>query len=278
MRSRLWALLGIAVLMGGSATGCSAPAWRDRGHDFAQVFDAALCFGPGMAANVRVTELAQLGFGSFDGDSAGLIDGRLATVREQRDEIGISLLHTYEYRRKSRELLDIRQPHYADPGWDPHPLSWQMESDRDLADVGFGLHVAYFGFSCALKLDELWDALAGCFGADPLHDDAFGRPRNELQRQALSLDAATRDRAFDALLRRGEPLGGYAIYTASEVQPSYQRSAMEAIRREIGAAAPEPPTAPDPMLEPATEPVQEPAAEPAQEPVSEPTPAGNPQQ
>src|SRR4030095_8056347 len=129
-------------------------------------------WGPGMAASVRVTEVAQLGVGSFDGRAAGLMEGRLTQGREQRSEVGVCLLHTYEYRREGSELLDIRQPHYAEPGWDAHPLSWQMESDRQVTDVGFGLHVAWVGVNATLRLAELFDFLAGCVGFDPQHDDA----------------------------------------------------------------------------------------------------------
>jgi len=213
--------------------GCSAAAWKDRGHDFAQIFEGSFSFGPGVAASVRVTELAQIGAGSADVVSAGLKDGRFATDREQRSELGVSLIHTYEFRRdQTKQLLDVRHPYFVDPGYDEFPLSWEMESDRHDLDVGFNLHL-FVGVDAACHLDELWDFVAGCFGFDPLHDDAYARPIAELQRQALSLDAARRDRAFDALLRRGEPVHGYAIYTASDVRPSYQRRAMEEVQEDL---------------------------------------------
>jgi len=232
MNARPAAALLAAFLLGG----CSAAAWRDRGHDLAQILDASFSLGRGTAASVRVTELAQIGFGDFDGSSAGVIDGRLATAREQRSELGISLLHTYEYRRESSQLLDVRHPHYADPGWEEHPLSWRMESDRQAADVGFGLHVVFVGVSATCRLAELWDFVAGCFGLDPLHDDAHARSLEELREQACSLDPALRNRAFDALLRRGEPIHDYAIYTASDVRPSFQRRAIAALQAERAAA------------------------------------------
>ncbi len=229
------ALAGLAVLVVGG--GCTMGAWRDRGHDLAQVLDASFSIGPGVALSARVTEIAQFGFGDFDGATAGLLDGRLVTAHEQRGELGVSLLHTYEYRRDQTQLLDVRHPHFADPGYDEHPLSWQMESDRHDLDVGIGVHLIAIGGSAALHLDELWDFVAGCFGLDPLHDDAFGPPIDELRRRALSLDAATRNRAFDALLRRGEPIHGYAIYTAPDARPSYQRRAMEAVQQEFERGA-----------------------------------------
>jgi hypothetical protein len=238
-----WLALSLLALSSG---GCSLASWRDRAHDFAQIFDASVTVGPGMAADVRVTELAQVGVGDFDGDSVGLMDGRLALAREQRSELGVSLLHTYEYRRTSRQLLDVRDPHYADPGYDEHALSWQMQSDRRPADVGFGIHVAYVGVSCAVHLDQLWDFVAGCFGLDPLHDDAYGRSLDDLRRQACSLDADLRDRAFDALKRRGQNTHGYAIYTATDARPSFQRRAMEAVAQErVSEPAPSPTPATD---------------------------------
>jgi hypothetical protein len=220
------ALASVALL-----SGCSAAAWKDRGHDLAQIFDASFSFGPGMAADVRVTELAQVGFGDFKGGTAGLLDGRLAAASEERNELGVSLIHVYEYRRESDQLLDVRHPRFADPGWDPLPLSWRMQSDRRNSDVGVGLHVAYVGFNAAFRIGELFDFVAGCFGFDPLHDDAHARTLEELREQACSLDPATRDRAFDALLRRGEPLHGYAIYTVPDARPVFQRRAMEAMKQ-----------------------------------------------
>jgi hypothetical protein len=209
--------------------GCSAAAWRDRMHDLAQIVDVSFTMGPGLGASVRVTELAQVGFGDFDGRSVGLVEGRFAAAREQQSELGVSLLHTYAVRRESDQLLAIRHPYFGDPGFEEHPLSWQMESDRQATDVGLGFHFFIFGVNVALHPSELLDFMAGCCGFDPQKDDAWSRSIEDLRKQARSLDATTRRRAFDALKRRGEDLHGYAIYTARESRPSFQRRAMEAI-------------------------------------------------
>ncbi|MSR46836.1 MAG: hypothetical protein EXS13_07215 [Planctomycetes bacterium] len=225
-----------AVVAMAALCGCSAAAWRDRAHDFAQVVEAGVTVGPGMAGQLRLTEAAQVGLGAFDGRAAGWHEGRFATFREQRDEVGVSLLHTYEYRREGSDLLDIRHPHFGDPGFERHPLSWQTEHDRQLADLGIGLHVAYVGVNATLRLGELWDALAGCVGLDPAGDDAFARPLEALRRQAQALDASRRRAAFDALLRRGEATHGYAIWTARDVMPSEQKLARDAVRADADAA------------------------------------------
>ncbi|MBM4016507.1 MAG: hypothetical protein FJ293_16300 [Planctomycetes bacterium] len=238
MKSRIGAWLAVASAAA-ACGGCRTAAWRDRAHDFAQVFEVTATFGPGLAAQVRASEALQLGVGSFDGRAAGLVEGRFATMREQRNEVGVSLLHAYDYRRESRDLLDIRQPHFGDPGFSRHPLSWQGEHDRQLADVGLGLHVVCVGLSATLRLGELWDAVAGCFGADPAGDDAFARPLAALRRQALSLDAGARRAAFDALLRRGEETHGYPIWTSREVMPTAQKLAVEAVRHALEADAPQ---------------------------------------
>ena len=235
MKPRLGALRSLAAGLL-ALGGCSTGAWRDRAHDFAQILDASVTVGPGVAASVRVTELAQLGFGSFDGYAAGLQEGRLATCREQRDELGVSLLHTYEYRRDGTSLLDVRHPYFADPGYERHPLSWQQESDRQDVDVGLGLHIAYIGGNVAIHFSELWDALAGCIGFDPAGDDAHGRSLEEVQRQALSLDSAKRRAAFDALLRRDAETHGYPVWTAPDVMPSAQKRARDAVQAELAAA------------------------------------------
>ena len=65
-----------------------------------------------------------------------------------------------------------------------------------------------------------------------MRDDAWSRDLDTIRRQANSLDAKARNRAFDALLRRGEPIHGYAIYTAPDVRPSYQRRAMDVVQGE----------------------------------------------
>lgn len=230
MNRRLRALLLLGLL-----PGCTAGAWRDRAHDFAQLLEAGVTWGPGMAGSVRVSEAAQLGLGSFDGQAAGLLEGRFAAAREQRSELGVSLLHTYEYRREAEALLDVCQPHFADPGYEEHPLSWRMESDRHWGDVGLSLHVAWIGGFATVKLGELWDALAGLAGFDPSGDDAFARTPDELRLQALALDATLRRAAYDALLRRGEPIHGYPVYTVKDVIPPEQRRAEQEIRKELAA-------------------------------------------
>ena len=112
-----------------------------------------------------------------------------------------------------------------------------MESDRHDLDVGAGIHVAYVGVNVSFHLDELLDFVTGCFGFDLLDDDAHGRDLDELRRQALSQDAADRNHAFDGLRRRGEPIHGYAIYSAPDARPTFQRRAMEAVQREIAGGS-----------------------------------------
>jgi hypothetical protein len=225
----------IATLAG--ASGCTAGAWRDRAHDFAQIFELTGSVGPGLGVSLRATELVQVGAGYFDGATLGLVDGRVAAIKEHRSELGVSLLHTYDYRRQSRELLAVRHADYADPGYDPHPFSWQVQCDRHDADVGFNLNLAIVGIGMAIHLDELADFVAGCFGFDPLHDDAHGRPLDEVRRQAASLDPSRRDRAFDCLKRRGEATHGYAIYSARTARPDYQRRAMDEVAKELAEGA-----------------------------------------
>lgn len=236
MNGRWIALLLAAATLGG----CSAGAWRDRGHDWAELLDVRGTFGVGLGAHVRATELVQLGAVSMnEAHAVGLMEGRITVVREERNELGVSLLHQYEYRRSGKELLDVRHPRYGDPGWVRHPMSWQTEHDRQLADVGLGLHLIYVGADATFHLGELWDAVAGLVGFDPSGDDAHGRPLEELQRQACSLDAGERRAAFDALLRRGAETHGYAIYTARDVLPPAQKLACDAVKGDLEAGAKE---------------------------------------
>jgi hypothetical protein len=227
--ARVLCVAGVALV----ADGCTAGAWRDRAHDLAQIFEFTGSIGPGIGVSARATELLQVGAGYFDGSTVGIVDGRVAGLREHRSEIGLSLLHVYDYRRESRDLLAVRHADYSDPGYDPYPFSWQVQSDRHDTDIGFNLNLAIVGVGFTFRIDELFDFVAGCFGCDPLHDDAFGRPLDEVRRQAGSLDAAKRDRAFDALKRRGEATHGYAIYSARVSRPDFQRRAMDEVARDL---------------------------------------------
>jgi hypothetical protein len=253
MNARIAALLLAATTLGG----CSAGAWRDRGHDWAELFEARCTIGPGLAAHARATELLQIGASSLaEAHAVGLMEGRITVVREERSELGLSLLHQYEYRRSGSKLLDVRNPRFGDPGWERHPLSWQTEHDRQLADVGLGLHIIYVGVDATFHLGELWDAVAGLVGFDPSGDDAWNRPLEELQRQACSLDAGERRAAFDALQRRGAETHGYAIWTARDVMPPAQKLACDAVKGDLEAGAQQQPP-------PAEEPTPPPAGEPA---------------
>lgn len=228
--AHVFGVAGAALL----AQSCTAGAWRDRAHDLAQIFEITGSFGPGLGVSVRATEAIQVGAGYFDGSTLGLVDGRLASMKEHRSEVGISLLHVYDYeRRDSRELLPVREAGFADPGYDPYPFSWQSQSDRHDTDLGVNLNLAIVGVGFTFRIDELFDFFAGCFGFDPLHDDAYGRPLDEVRRQAASLDATKRDRAFDALKRRGEATHGYAIYSARSARPDFQRRAMDEVARDL---------------------------------------------
>ena len=228
MRTARALAIGAAVLAGG----CTAGAWRDRAHDLAQVFGCTGSIGPGLAVSARATELAQAGFGWSRAESLGLIDGRFTAASERRTEFGVSLLHVYEYRREGRDLLAIRHAGYSDPGYDPYPFSWQLDADRRALDFGFDVHLAIVGFGASVRPGELWDFVAGCFGFDPFGDDAWARPLDEIRRQCASLDSETRDRAFDALKRRGAATHGYAIWSARGVRPDFQRRAIEEVAKD----------------------------------------------
>jgi len=208
----------------------SCAGLQDTWKDATEVFDLSLTTGGGFDLNVRATESFQLGLGSHIGDTYGLIDGRLVHVREQRHELGVSMLHWYEYRRDGRgKVLDIRHPRWGDPGFEEYSMSPHMLTDREPFDLGAGLHVGYLGFNTALHLSQLADFITGLVGYDLLKDDAFSRSREELVKQAHSLDARLRAAAFNALLRRGEDIHGYAIYTNPEVRPAFQKKAVEAL-------------------------------------------------
>ena len=48
-RSR--ALLALLIVTLAGASGCTAGAWRDRAHDFAQIFEVTGSLGPGLPDN-----------------------------------------------------------------------------------------------------------------------------------------------------------------------------------------------------------------------------------
>jgi hypothetical protein len=211
---------------------------RDRLVDLGEVLEVSIQAGPGMHLAGRITEVVQVGMGSFSGTSYGWKEGLLVMAREQRHEVGVSLLHTYEYRRAVEygSPLDVNHPRFGDPGYRRYPWSLVQRSDRRLLDVGLSGHLALLGFDLTLRLDELADFVTGLVGFDLLRDDSYVPSLQELRRQAVEgRSPEARNKAFEALRRRGEPTYGYALYTARDTQPRFQRQAVERVKQDLAS-------------------------------------------
>jgi len=233
--------------------GACGAYFQDRWADLKEIADLTVTVGGGVNLGARVTEGLQVGAGSFEGDAYGWLEGRAVAVLEERSEFGLSILHVYEYRRLGNGLvLDVRHPRFADSGYEEYPLSFRQVSDRGPFDLGLSFHLVLLGANAAVHPDEILDFLLGWFGIDPRKDDAFLPDVEVIRQRARSLDARARANAFDALLRRGEDIHGYAIYTEPDVRTENQRAAIEALSR--------------PREQPVEDTPEQPTVEPAETP------------
>lgn len=245
-RCSRWSLVVVAGLL----NGCQAAFWQDRLVDLTEVADLTVTTGVGMGFSARCSNFLQVGAGSFDGTAHGLVEGRLVQVREQRSEFGLSMFHFYEYRRRAEgRLLEIRHPRFGDPGYQERFFSSELLADRWYFDLGLSAHLVFLGGNAAFHLEEFLDFLAGWVGYDLLRDDVYSPLLADLRRQALdNRTPRFRAAAFDAMLRRGEPIHGFGIYTASDAMPEFQRVALERLRETVQQdevlASPESPPAP----------------------------------
>jgi hypothetical protein len=210
---------------------------RDRGADAAQVLNLSVGWSEGLAANVRATKIAQVGFGSYRGIYwTGLKEGVFDVWQEQRSELGISLLYMHEvFRGDGATLLDIQSPLYGDPGFREYAMDVTHDTDRGFFDVGLTGSLVVAGVDVAVRFGELADLVSGFFGVDLMTDDLYAPSDEELLRRMAGDDGRVRSNAAWALQRRHGQDFGYAAYTARGQMPPFQIAALERWREYLEA-------------------------------------------
>lgn len=167
------AILGVLVAVAlGSGPGC-APARQylaDRGRDAAQVVTFEAGVGPGLAVDVKATELAHLGAGYADVHKVSLRGGELRTLRDV--EVGLPTSAVLS----AGALNDGRGAR----AFHLHANLAEALADRPFrrADVEVGVALGFFSIRVGFSPGELLDLIAGLFGFDPAEDD-LGPPSPE---------------------------------------------------------------------------------------------------
>lgn len=138
-----------------------------RGMDLSDIASVRVAVGPGLLAHARVTRFIAIGAGELGSVAAarqgftldhyqfGWIKREGGLWTERRVELGISTLYLFE---AEGESLAGDRVTFGPPA-------------RRTLDVGLDLHLALIGVAAEVRVDEVFDFVAGLFGADPLDDD-----------------------------------------------------------------------------------------------------------
>lgn len=215
----------LVIIFLSQAMGCGYV--KDRLKDASEMLELAGGISVGMEVNARATKVFQTGFGSYDGDWAGLREGLFASWEEQRVEMGISPFFYHEVFRESDTLLNIQHPLFGDPGFSVYMNDFNLFTDRGFFEVGLTANLIVLGLDVAVEGAEIADFLFGWFGWDLLHDDCYSRTLEELVIQARSVDPYRRAAAVRGLRRRTGFQFGYVINSAPE---EHSRDQVEAWR------------------------------------------------
>ncbi|MBK6939706.1 MAG: hypothetical protein IPH13_05765 [Planctomycetes bacterium] len=143
-----------------------------RGMDLTDIVSIRVALGPGLLAHARITRFIALGAGELGSVAAtrpgftldhyqfGWIKREGGLWTERRVELGVSTLYLFEAEGES--LAGDR-------------ATFGPRARRPL-DIGVDLHLALIGVAAEVRVDEVFDFLAGLVGADPQVDDAEGMP------------------------------------------------------------------------------------------------------
>ena len=238
-RARFLALLLPLLLV----TGC-AGYLKDRMKDAVEVLEVSAGISVGVEANVRATKLLQAGFGSYNGDWAGLKNGRLAAWSEERVEMGVTPFYFHELIRDDLgkgdgKLVPIEHPLFGDAGFEPFMNDFYLLTDRGWFEAGITVNLICVGADLSVDLSEVFDFLAGIAGFDPLTDDAYGPDLETLVGRVNHYDSRIRAAAATNLNRRTGKRFGYVAVTPRDAFPDEQVdawAALEGLARRGGGA------------------------------------------
>jgi hypothetical protein len=190
-------LAGLALAVGGLLGGCNYA--RNRVNDLLDPFQCAVGVGPGLYADVRVTDFAATGLGCRDMTAVGAL-GRHVITEAEMHSLGAGVVVW--------QLQTIHDSHPSLPGDPSQPglLLWSATqmlivlpvgagicdgyslSERGLhaADLRAGVGLGYLGLDIGFSPGQFVDLLLGFVGIDLAGDDVFGSTPSE----PASADAA----------------------------------------------------------------------------------------
>jgi hypothetical protein len=152
----------------------------DRFQDFSDVASCELYWGQGIQVNGRITKVAQMGLGAFDGDALKYNRRAVGVVEEMHAEAGVPLLYFTAYDRKvlrgNEEFVSRHEDpeHVAKLGkahynlTDPH--------DRGFYEVGAHL-TAFVGVGASVDILQTLDFVLGWMLIDIGRDDTWSEDR-----------------------------------------------------------------------------------------------------
>lgn len=177
--------LGIGAVMAAAllaGSGCvvqpigakpTARGWlAARGMDLTDIASIRVALGPGLLVHARITRFIALGAGELGSVAAtrpgftldhyqfGWIKREGGLWTERRVELGVSTLYLFE---AEGETLAGDRSTFGPPARRP-------------LDIGIDLHLALIGVAADVRIDEVFDFLAGLVSADPLDDDGESAP------------------------------------------------------------------------------------------------------
>lgn len=181
MSSRyLWIALWVTVVA--TSAGCETiknyPV--DRAKDFVDMVGFNLYWGQGFIAQGRMTKIAQMGVGSFDGEIVKYQRRALGVVEELRSEAGVPLFYFTAYDRcipPGRFATEtFRKQHQQMTGLGAVHYNLRDPNDRGFYEVGADVAV-FLGLGVNVDVYQVMDFVIGWFGIDIGKDDARHRHR-----------------------------------------------------------------------------------------------------
>lgn len=172
-------------LVGVVTVGCQnvGDYFEDRGKDFTDIVSLELYWGQGIVANARMTKVAQMGVGAFDGDILKYSRRAFGVVEEARAEAGVPFYYFTAYDRQvlrgNEEFLARHEDpaHLARLG----VAQYNLTDSDDRGFYEFGGSAAFFvGLGLGVDLLQILDFTTGWFLVDIGRDDIRNSGRDDV--------------------------------------------------------------------------------------------------
>jgi hypothetical protein len=165
--------------------GSAANYLANRGLDFADIFKINVGIGPGLSANVRATQIIQVGAGYTGATKVGLSGRHAGFWNENSLEAGIPLIvygrdveiipggggiaPINSYRQQFLWKFEFRDPEAKEK---KEGETYDTDYDRQFFEVGASVHALFPAFEFSINLKELIDFLVGFTTIDLCGDDS----------------------------------------------------------------------------------------------------------